>query len=1302
MRTAVPAVQTKGGNFMKQATKRALSILMALAMVLSFAVAIAPQHVHAASSFTTVNGWNESLYATIAGISDSDVTAVSYSGAMSGSLTGDDLEYLVRDSGNGVRIDIPGLKAGTYSLSVTTKSGEYAASNIQVAAHDRSGYAHWNYTQGIGAYNDDGTLKPGAIVLYVTDSNKNTVTVTSKDGTTVTGIGNILNSGGGQYKVDSTTGLPIEHKLNTNQQILRRLADDGTPLVVRFIGRVTAPEGLTAYSSNDYGGTVGDNGFMARMQSGLNITLEGIGADAIIDGWGIHFIAQTSYPDYGKSFEARNIEFRNVPEDCLGMEGQQANGKLTAPVERCWVHHCSFYGPTISNPAESDKGGGDGAVDFKRGQLYTMSYCYFEGYHKTCLIGSTNSALQFHITWHHNHWKNCESRAPLTRQANVHIYNNVFENQLKDGMSLRANCFVYSEYNTYIDSVVNDEHNDGRAKCYNNKYLNSTVNTSNGALYNVTDRNETIDSKCTYANFDTNPAMGYVASGDYLLQPSTTYSCQAVMAYAGPMAEDASAPVLVYDEEPKPNYSGPPLTFIHNFTTDNLTSDFYTITGTLSTGKGSTSYAGNSLKQCLLVYDSAASVSFTAPYAGTLVMVFGGGTSDKGNKILVDGASRSVDGNNQLILELEAGEHTITKGSDQVQLWYLDFTTFGSIDESHTHSYGATVVAPTCIAQGYTLYTCACGDSYKEAYVNAKGHSYTDKVVAPTCTAQGYTAHTCSVCGITTNDTYVAALGHSFSGGVCQNCGLEDPATHTHSYTAKVTAPTCTAQGYTTHTCSCGESYKDTYVDALGHSYSSAVTAPTCTAQGYTSYTCSVCGSSYKDTYVAALGHSYADGKCTVCGETDPSTLPPASPSDYIHSFTDSALESSFYTFSGALATNKGKVTYNGATLTQCLVFDSSDDVISFNAPAAGQLTMVFGGSTSDKNNKILLNGTTYYIDANNQLIVDIPAGSMNVKKSDTVHIWYVAYVPSEEVPEDPHTHSYSSAVTAPTCTAQGYTTYTCSCGDSYVDNYVAALGHDYVSSIKAPTCTESGLRTNTCNNCGDVTTEVIPANGHSYSDGKCTVCGAADPNYQAPDENIKNGLAKGDDGNYYYYINNEVQWNYTGLIANSAGNWYIKGGQAQLSYDGLITFEGTKYLIKAGHVNTAFTGITKQEGVYYYFNQGVNDLEFEGLVYCNGMKAYVQDGEVNFNKTGIVEDEGKLVYVKYGIWRNTFKGLARTDDGKWIYMANGTFDETYTGVAKLNANWVYVNAGYVDSSYSGTVNVNGVNYTVKYGVVQF
>lgn len=51
------------------------------------------------------------------------------------------------------------------------------------------------------------------------------------------------------------------------------------------------------------------------------------------------------------------------------------------------------------------------------------------------------------------------------------------------------------------------------------------------------------------------------------------------------------------------------------------------------------------------------------------------------------------------------------------------------------------------------------------------------------------------------------------------------------------------------------------------------------------------------------------------------------------------------------------------------------------------------------------------------------------------------------------HTHSYSTVVTAPTCVDRGYTTYTCTCGDSYVDNYVNALGHDFVQNV----CTRCG-----------------------------------------------------------------------------------------------------------------------------------------------------------------------------------------------------------------------------------------------------
>ena len=53
------------------------------------------------------------------------------------------------------------------------------------------------------------------------------------------------------------------------------------------------------------------------------------------------------------------------------------------------------------------------------------------------------------------------------------------------------------------------------------------------------------------------------------------------------------------------------------------------------------------------------------------------------------------------------------------------------------------------------------------------------------------------------------------------------------------------------------------------HSYTTAVTAPTCTEDGYTTHTCA-CGYSYKDTYTKALGHSYKNGKCTRCGAADP------------------------------------------------------------------------------------------------------------------------------------------------------------------------------------------------------------------------------------------------------------------------------------------------------------------------------------------------------------------------------------------------------------------------------------------------
>ena len=81
---------------------------------------------------------------------------------------------------------------------------------------------------------------------------------------------------------------------------------------------------------------------------------------------------------------------------------------------------------------------------------------------------------------------------------------------------------------------------------------------------------------------------------------------------------------------------------------------------------------------------------------------------------------------------------------------------------------------------------------------------------------------------------------------------------------------------------------------------------------------------------------------------------------------------------------------------------------------------------------------------------------------------------------ETAHEHSYTAVVTPPTCTEKGYTTHTCSCGDSYVDTYTDALGHAWDSGkvTKQPTATENGVRTYTCTRCNATKTETIPATG--------------------------------------------------------------------------------------------------------------------------------------------------------------------------------------------------------------------------------
>lgn len=113
-----------------------------------------------------------------------------------------------------------------------------------------------------------------------------------------------------------------------------------------------------------------------------------------------------------------------------------------------------------------------------------------------------------------------------------------------------------------------------------------------------------------------------------------------------------------------------------------------------------------------------------------------------------------------------------------------------------------------------------------------------------------------------------------------------------------------------------------------------------------------------------------------------------------------------------------------------------------------------------------------------------------------------------EETDGTPHVHTYEFTVTLPTCTEQGYTTYTCTvCGDSYIDNHVPANGHTEGEWFRysAPTCTQEGEMRLCCNVCGEVLgktaieknehdytlTVVQPSGGEQgYSLHTCTQCG--------------------------------------------------------------------------------------------------------------------------------------------------------------------------------------------------------------------
>ena len=193
----------------------------------------------------------------------------------------------------------------------------------------------------------------------------------------------------------------------------------------------------------------------------------------------------------------------------------------------------------------------------------------------------------------------------------------------------------------------------------------------------------------------------------------------------------------------------------------------------------------------------------------------------------------------------------------------------------HEHKYADTVIPPTCTERGCTVHLCACGDKREDSYTPPLGHSYKGGicvrcgildpnkdtqhkhdfipiVTKPTCLTEGFTTYTCS-CGECYTKDYVSAVGHK-----------------TQLQNAK--AAGCLTGGYTgDEVCTvCGKVFKQgSVIFALGHDPQPArVKAPTCTESGYTGdLICMRCGDMTQiGKTVAAAGHKFFGGVCSVCG----------------------------------------------------------------------------------------------------------------------------------------------------------------------------------------------------------------------------------------------------------------------------------------------------------------------------------------------------------------------------------------------------------------------------------------------------
>ena len=643
---------------------------------------------------TEAKGWQESAYLKWA----------PFEGASSYNVYVDDKKIdaqLVRQYKSYYRADVLGLKEGTYSVKVVPVNADGAeiagantASNLVVKSYNREGFAHFKY-DGVGAYNNDGTLKAGAKVLYITARSAKTVSTT-------------VNTG----KLETVTGL---------QSIIDAYSKgkDKTPIAFRFIGKISLSD-LDHISSSAEG--------LQIKGAKMNMTFEGVGDDATVYGFG--FLLRNA-----TSVEFRNLAIMRCLDDAMSLDTNNSH---------VWIHNMDFFYGKKGGAADQAKG--DGTVDIKANSQYiTVAYNRFWDNGKASMCGMKTESGPNYITYHHNWFDHSDSRMARIRTMSVHMYNNYYLHNDVYGVGATMGSSVFMESN-YFDATKRpimsskqgtdakgdgtfSGENGGLIKAYGNVFANKpdnfsyvpyAENNTSFDAYEVSDPSEQVPTSVktlvggtSYDNFDTNPSLmyayvadkaadvpaiveGFYGAGrlnhgdiDFVILDETVVTNghqQPWPALASLLDSYTSGVVKVFGESNAAGEGGPtgggetggstggteggstvtPIegTVLVTFTDSKPSSSIVTVSGNYSTNKGTATIDGTSYSTCVKM-ESATNISVTVDKKVTMTLYFSSADTKTNAKIdgkkpaevnaVIDSTAKTM------TVTLDAGSHTITK-----------------------------------------------------------------------------------------------------------------------------------------------------------------------------------------------------------------------------------------------------------------------------------------------------------------------------------------------------------------------------------------------------------------------------------------------------------------------------------------------------------------------------------------------------------------------------------------------------------------------------------------------------------------